>query len=147
MLLFATNKRSHDWNKSRDLRFQFTIYRGLLFEIWTNEFSCISSKSAWSFVFTKHFFFLNTKAQNLLWNIQRLKDPIQSLWNNRRHFAERDTIMAKALWIEISNFRYRIVASRSTCCYSGNPKFCFLKSRLVTCRIIVFRDKTFCFSR
>ena len=49
---------------------------------------------------------VNPKAQNLLWNIQRLKDPIQSLWNNRRHFAERDTIMSKALWIRISNFKY-----------------------------------------
>ena len=47
----------------------------------------------------------NPKAQNHLWNIQRLKDPIQSFWNNRRHFAERDTIMSKALWIGISNFK------------------------------------------
>ena len=50
--------------------------------------------------------FKNPKAQNLRWNIQRLKDPIQSLWNNRRHFAERHTIMSKALWIGITNFRY-----------------------------------------
>ena len=28
---------------------------------------------------------------------------------------------------------YRIVASRNNCYYSGNQKFCFLKSRLVTC--------------
>ena len=85
----------------------------------------------------------NPKAQNLLWNIQRLKDPIQSLWNNRRHFAERDTIMSKALWIGISNFRYHIVTSRSTCYYSGNQKFCFLKSRLVTCRTFLLGTKPF----
>ena len=38
LLLFATNKRSHDKNKSRDLTFQFTIYRWALFEIWPMSF-------------------------------------------------------------------------------------------------------------
>ena len=56
--------------------------------------------------------FKNPKSQNILWNIQRLKDPIQSLWNNRRHFAERDTIMSKVLWIGISNFRYPTLFSQ-----------------------------------
>ena len=40
---------------------------------------------------------------------------------------------------------YRIVASRNTCYYSGSRKFCFLKSRLLSCRIIFFRNKTFLF--
>ena len=44
--------------------------------------------------------FKNPKSQNILWNIQRLKDPIQSLWNNRRHFAERDTICQKPYELE-----------------------------------------------
>ena len=34
-----------------------------------------------------------------------------------------------------SKSTYRIVTSRSTCYYSGNQKFCFLKSRLLTCCI------------
>ena len=42
---------------------------------------------------------------------------------------------------------YRIVASRSMCYYSGNQKFCFLKSRLITCCIFILGTKLFCFSR
>ena len=38
---------------------------------------------------------------------------------------------------------YRIVMSRSTCYYSENQKFCFLKSGLLTCRI----RTTFIFQR
>ena len=40
---------------------------------------------------------------------------------------------------------YRIVASRSTCYYSDNQIFWFLKSRMVTCPKSFFRDKTFLF--
>ena len=45
------------------------------------------------------------------------------------------------------HMKYRIVASRSTCYYSGNQKFCFLKSRLLTCRIFFLGTKLFCLSR
>ena len=38
---------------------------------------------------------------------------------------------------------YRIVASRSTCYYSGNQKFCFFKSRLVTCRKFFYEQNFF----
>ena len=41
-----------------------------------------------------------------------------------------------------SVYKARIVASRNTRYYSGNQKFCFLMSRLVTCRMIFFRNKT-----
>ena len=38
------------------------------------------------------------------------------------------------------------VASKNTCYYSGNRKFRTLKSRLLTCRILIsFRNKTFLF--
>ena len=40
---------------------------------------------------------------------------------------------------------YRIVASRSMCYYSENQRFCFLKTRLLSCRISFFRSKTFLF--
>ena len=105
MLIFATNKRSHDWNKSRDLTFQFTIYRWALFEIWPMSFLSSAVNRHGALSSPKKI--INPKAQNLPWNIQILKDPIQSLWNNRRHFAERDTLISKALWIGISNFRCR----------------------------------------
>ena len=36
------------------------------------------------------------------------------------------------------DLKYRIVASRSTCYYSGNQKFCILGSRLLTCCIFFF---------
>ena len=39
---------------------------------------------------------------------------------------------------------YRIVASRSTCYYSENEKFCFLKSRILSCRIFFLGTKLFC---
>ena len=44
---------------------------------------------------------------------------------------------------------YRIVASRSTCYYEilGNQKFCFLKSRLLTCPKFFLGTKLFCFLR
>ena len=40
---------------------------------------------------------------------------------------------------------YRIVACTNTCYYSENQIFCFLKSRILTCRIFFFRNKTFLF--
>ena len=45
--------------------------------------------------------------------------------------------------IKWSSEAYCIVASRSTCYYSENQKFCFLKSRLLTCPHIFFRNKSF----
>jgi len=38
---------------------------------------------------------------------------------------------------------YRIVASRSSCYYSENQNFCFLKSRILTCRKIFLWAKLF----
>ena len=43
-----------------------------------------------------------------------------------------------------SHFIYRIVASRSTCYYSENQIFLFLKSRIVTCRKFFLGTKLFC---
>ena len=48
--------------------------------------------------------------------------------------------------------KYRIVPSRNTCYYSENQKirksenqiFCFLKSRILTCRIFFLGTKLFC---
>ena len=48
-----------------------------------------------------------------------------------------------AQWLMV--LTYRIVASRSTCYYSGNQRFCFLKSRILTCPNIFFRNNTFLF--
>ena len=45
----------------------------------------------------------------------------------------------------LHELEYRIVASRSTCYYSGNHKFCFLKSRLLTCCILFLGTKHLCF--
>ena len=42
---------------------------------------------------------------------------------------------------------YRKVASRSTCYYSGNQKFCILNSRFLTCRTFCLGTKLFCLSR
>ena len=52
----------------------------------------------------------------------------------------------KMFWRPHSNpYIYHIVASRRTCYYSGNQKFFFLKSWLLTCPNTFFRDKTFLF--
>ena len=53
------------------------------------------------------------------------------------------TLQSKKIYAVIH--KHCIVASRSTCYYSENQKFCFLESRLVTCCIFFFRNKTFLF--
>ena len=59
------------------------------------------------------------------------------------HLLFRPELWSSDLRTKINN--YRIVASRSTCYYSENEKFCFSKSQILTCRIFFFRNKTFLF--
>ena len=47
--------------------------------------------------------------------------------------------------VSLISLHYCIVASRSTCYYSGNQKFCFLKARLLTCRNLFLGTTLFCF--
>ena len=54
----------------------------------------------------------------------------------KAHFSNFSFILGTNLWD-----KYCIVASRSTYSYSGNHKLCFLKSRLVTCRLFFLRTK------
>jgi hypothetical protein len=51
--------------------------------------------------------------------------------------AEAWVAQNEKLTFQVMN-TYRIVASRSTTYYSGNQKFCFLESRLLTCTNIFF---------
>ena len=79
------------------------------------------------------------------WHFRSLKYQCQPEKNNlitSLSWPNLNSFCLRCLYQDPKNNEYCIVASRSTCYYSENQKFAFLKSLLLTCHIF-FRNKTF----
>ena len=75
---------------------------------------------------------------------------IELLWLSLLHKNIQEKVCWLVVWTVhifwfVSISSHRIVASTNTCYYSENKIFWFLKSRIVTCRKFIFRNKIFLF--
>ena len=124
------------WNWYKLIIF-FVCWLGLKTQPWS--YSCQAKQFPW--YFWGQYWGRATMSSGIY---QKISVPSNILFFQ---FCSKHITVLYILCTNVFSSNYRIVTSRSTCYYSGNQKFCFLKSRLLTCRIFFLGTKLFCFSR